>query len=109
MMGNHLTMKGASTVSIVMEQFVRMMIHCGMPATDMNLIHCGGRAMGDLLKKAPFRVTQFTGSSGVAEDLAKELNGKFRLEDPRARCHGRGLRRLAVRPGRLCVQRAEVQ
>lgn len=81
MMGNKPTLKCASTTSVVMEQFVRMLIHCGMPASDVDLIHCGGRAMGDLLKKAPFRVTQFTGSSGVAEDLAKELRGKIRVED----------------------------
>lgn len=81
MMGNHVTLKAASTVSVVMEQLIRLMIHCGMPASDVNLIHCGGRAMGDLLAKAPFRVTQFTGSSGVAEQLAQELRGKIRVED----------------------------
>jgi 1-pyrroline-5-carboxylate dehydrogenase len=81
MMGNHVTLKSASTTSIVMEQFIRMLIHCGMPATDVNLIHCGGRAMGDLIKRGPFRVTQFTGSSGVAEQLAAELRGKIRVED----------------------------
>jgi acyl-CoA reductase-like NAD-dependent aldehyde dehydrogenase len=64
-----------------MEQFVRMLIHCGMPPEDMDMIHCGGRSMGELIKKAPFRVTQFTGSSGVAENLAKELHGKIRVED----------------------------
>uniref|UniRef100_A0A7S1ANL2 Aldehyde dehydrogenase domain-containing protein n=1 Tax=Noctiluca scintillans TaxID=2966 RepID=A0A7S1ANL2_NOCSC len=81
MMGNKPTLKCASTVSIVMEQFVRMLIHCGMPASDMDMVHCGGRAMGELISKAPFRVTQFTGSSGVAERLAKELHGKIKVED----------------------------
>jgi len=81
MMGNKVTLKAASTVSIVMEQFIRMLIHCGMPASDVDLVHCGGRAMGDLIKKGPFRVTQFTGSSHVAEDLAVELRGKIRVED----------------------------
>jgi len=81
MMGNHLTLKAASTVSIVMEQFVRLLVHCGMPMTDMNFINCGGRAMGELLTKAPFRVTQFTGSSVTAEMLALDLKGKIRVED----------------------------
>jgi len=81
MMGNHVTLKAASTVSIVMEQFVRMLIHCGMPVSDVDLIHCGGRAMGDLIRRGPFRVTQFTGSSQVAEQLAEELRGKIRIED----------------------------
>lgn len=81
MMGNHVTLKAASTVSIVMEQYIRLLAHCGMPLTDVDLIHCSGRAMGDLLKKAPFRVTQFTGSTVTAEDLALELKGKIRVED----------------------------
>lgn len=81
MMGNKPTVKSASTVSIVMEQFIRMLIHCGMPSGDVDLVHCGGRAMGDLLKRAPFRVTQFTGSSDVAENLAVDLGGKIRVED----------------------------
>lgn len=37
--------------------------------------------MGDLLKSEVFRTTQFTGSSGVAEGLAKDLRGKIRVED----------------------------
>jgi len=81
MMGNKPTLKCASTVSIVMEQFVRMLIHCGMPPNDMDMIHCGGRVMNELLDKAPYRVTQFTGSSTVAEKLAESLRGKIRVED----------------------------
>jgi 1-pyrroline-5-carboxylate dehydrogenase len=81
MMGNKVTMKAAGTTAIVMEQFLRMLIHCGLPAGDVDLINCTGRAMGDLISRGPFRVTQFTGSSGVAEQLAKETGGKVRLED----------------------------
>lgn len=81
MMGNKPTLKAASTVSAVMEQFVRLLIHCGMPPGDMDFINCGGRAMGDLINKGPFRVTQFTGSSDTAEDLAESTHGKVRLED----------------------------
>jgi len=81
MMGNKPTLKAASTVSAVMEQFVRLMIHCGMPPSDMDFINCGGAAMGDLINRGPFRVTQFTGSSVTAEDLAASTHGKVRLED----------------------------
>jgi 1-pyrroline-5-carboxylate dehydrogenase len=81
MMGNKPTLKAASTVSIVMEQFIRMLIHCGMPPEDVDLIHCGGRTMGELIKRAPFRVTQFTGSSDVAEAMARDTHGKVRVED----------------------------
>merc|ERR1712232_329830 len=81
MMGNKPTLKAASTVSVVMEQVLRMMIHCGMPPEDVDLIHCGGRTMGGLIKNGPYRVTQFTGSSVTAEDLASDSRGKVRLED----------------------------
>merc|ERR1719195_1603170 len=81
MMGNRPTVKGASMGCIVLEQLIRLMIHCGMPPTDLDLIHCGGRTMGDLINKGPFRLTQFTGSSVTAEDLAHLTHGKVRLED----------------------------
>jgi len=80
-MGNKPTLKCASTVSLVMEQYLRMLIHCGMSPSEVDLIHCGGRAMGELIAKGPFRVTQFTGSCEVAESLALETKGKVRLED----------------------------
>lgn len=37
--------------------------------------------MGELLKKGPFKVTQFTGGQDTAEALASDLSGKVRLED----------------------------
>ena len=74
MMGNRPTLKCAESVSMVMEQFVRLLIHCGMPATDMDLLHADGKVTGELIGTASgnndlFRVTQFTGSSEVAELL----------------------------------------
>ena len=58
-----------------------MLIACGMPADNLDFIHCGGRTMGELIATAPFRTTQFTGSCEVAEGLARETHGKVRLED----------------------------
>jgi 1-pyrroline-5-carboxylate dehydrogenase len=81
MMGNRPTLKCDSVVAPVMEQLVRMLIHCGMPATDMDLLHSDGPVAGELIGKDNFRVTQFTGSSTVAELLAEQTNGKVRLED----------------------------
>ena len=83
MMGNRPTLKNASTTSIVMEQYVRMLLspEIGMPATDMDLVHCGGRAMGELIGSDVFRLTQFTGSSGVAEDMSRDTHGKVKIED----------------------------
>jgi len=81
LMGNRPTLKCASTTSAVMEQFLRLLHHCGMPREDADLIHCGGSAMGALVASAPFRLTQFTGSSAVAESLAVATAGKVKIED----------------------------
>jgi 1-pyrroline-5-carboxylate dehydrogenase len=47
----------------------------------LSLIYCDGPVMEHILKKAPARQTLFTGSSRVAENLVKSLNGKVRIED----------------------------
>ena len=82
-MGNRPLVKSDSKVSIVFEQFLRMAIHCGLPASDTDLIHCDGANMDQLIKKGKehIRQIQFTGSSAVAEHLAKEVNGKIKIED----------------------------
>ena len=80
-MGNKPVIKSASTVSIVIEQYLRMLHHCGLPKSDIDLIHCGGRVMNELITQAPIRLTQFTGSSDVAESLAGLTRGKVRVED----------------------------
>ena len=41
-MGNKPVVKADSKVSIVVEQYLRMLIECGMPATDVDLIHSDG-------------------------------------------------------------------
>jgi 1-pyrroline-5-carboxylate dehydrogenase len=64
-----------------MEQFVRLMIDCGMPKTDMDLLNASGSVTGELIGKDLFRVIQFTGSSRVAEILSKQTHGKVRIED----------------------------
>ena len=82
-MGNKPLVKVDSKVSVVFEQFLRLLIHCGLPATDVDLIHCRGSQMGKLVHDARdiLRLVQFTGSSGIAEHIASELNGRVRLED----------------------------
>jgi 1-pyrroline-5-carboxylate dehydrogenase len=64
-----------------MEQLVRMLIHCGMPISDMDMIHSGGRVTGELIGADTFRVIQFTGSSGIGEQLSVQTAGKVKLED----------------------------
>ncbi len=82
-MGNRPVVKVDSKVSVVFEQFVRMLLHCGLPAQDLDLIHCRGKIMGELINEAKhtLRLVQFTGSSTVAEHVANVMHGRVRLED----------------------------
>jgi 1-pyrroline-5-carboxylate dehydrogenase len=82
-MGNRPLVKVDSKVSIVFEQFLRLLIEAGLPPRDVDLIHCRGEVMGRLLEQAvtELRMVQFTGSSGVAERIANTFNGRVRLED----------------------------
>jgi len=82
-MGNKPLIKVDSKVSIVFEQFLRLLIHAGLPAADVDLIHCRGRQMGRLLEAArdELRLVQFTGSSNVAEWVSSVVNGRVRIED----------------------------
>ena len=82
-MGNRPLVKSASKVSLVIEQFIRLLHLCGLPMTDVDLIHCSGPVMHELLMRTRsiVRMVQFTGSSSVAEDLAIILHGKIRIED----------------------------
>ncbi len=82
-MGNRPLVKVDSKVSVVFEQFLRMLIHAGLPPGDVDLIHCSGTEMGKLLDKAKddIRMVQFTGSSSVAEQVSRIVNGAVRLED----------------------------
>ena len=80
-MGNKPLVKGDSRTSIVLEQWVRMLHHCGMPKEDMDFIHADGPVMEKILKQADAKMTLFTGSSKVGEHLVKALKGKVKLED----------------------------
>ena len=80
-MGNHVTFKAASTVSMVMEEWLRLMLECGMPPEDVNLIHCSGSTISKLIEEGKPRLTQFTGSSSVAEKLSVLTHGKIKIED----------------------------
>ena len=82
-MGNRPLIKSATTVGVVFEQFLRMLIYCGLPITDADMIHCGGSTMGNLIKDSneKIRMLQFTGSSQVAEQLSQDMNGRIRVED----------------------------
>ncbi len=82
-MGNRPLVKVDSKVSAVFEQFIRLLIHCGLDPDDLDYVHCRGARMGELIDAAKdtIRLVQFTGSSTVAENVAATLHGKVRLED----------------------------
>lgn len=82
-MGNHPLIKPAEKTGLVTEQFLRLLHFCGLPHTDVDLIHCRGPVMQELVRQGKdiIRLVQFTGSSRVAETLAILMNGKIRTED----------------------------
>ena len=80
-MGNRVLLHVDSRVSIVMDQFVRLMLHCGAPKMDVDVIHCDKEIMGEALDRIKPRMTLFTGSQKVADELAIKLKGKVKLED----------------------------
>jgi 1-pyrroline-5-carboxylate dehydrogenase len=80
-MGNKVVIKQATATSIVAEAFVRLLLHCGMPKQDLLLIHCSGQIMEKLATNPVVQLTQFTGSSLVAERLLGLTKGKCRIED----------------------------
>lgn len=80
-MGNKPVLKPTEKVSFVMEQFLRLLHHCGMPLSDVDFLNCEGLVAEEFVTKAPIKVTQFTGSSRVAEILAERTRGKVRIED----------------------------
>ncbi|TVU20441.1 hypothetical protein EJB05_36649 [Eragrostis curvula] len=80
-MGNKPVLKVDSKVSIVMDQMLRLLHACGLPAEDMDFINSDGITMNKLLLEANPKMTLFTGSSRVAEKLAADLKGRVKLED----------------------------
>jgi 1-pyrroline-5-carboxylate dehydrogenase len=80
-MGNKVLMKVDEKVAIVMEQFIRLLIECGMPAEDVDFIYCNGELANKLILEIDPRMTLFTGSQAVAEKLTIDLKGKIKLED----------------------------
>lgn len=87
-MGNKPLLKPSEKVSLVMEQFIRLLHHVGMPMDDVDLLNCHGSVVEELIvgnnnnKNSPIvRLTQFTGSSRVAEHLSHVTNGRVKIED----------------------------
>ena len=78
-MGNKPVLKPAEKVALVMSEFIRLLHHCGMPLLDVDLLNCEGRVVEELITTSPIRLTQFTGSSRVAEHLSSRTGGKVKV------------------------------
>jgi 1-pyrroline-5-carboxylate dehydrogenase len=80
-MGNKPLLHTDRRVSIVVEQFVRLLHFCGAPLADVDLLHGAGPVAGAAIKAGGARSTLFTGSRAVAEKLCADLGGRVFLED----------------------------
>ena len=80
-MGNKPLLKVDSKVAIVMESIIKLLHKNGLPMNDVDFINCQGDIMNELLIRSNPRMTQFTGSSRVANKLCSDLNGKIKIED----------------------------
>ena len=80
-MGNKPLVHVDRRVSIVIEEYLRLLHACGLPLADVDLIHGSGGTVGEILAQAKPASTLFTGSRKVAEHLAKEHHGRVFLED----------------------------
>mmetsp|Transcript_29916 Transcript_29916/g.45986 ORF Transcript_29916/g.45986 Transcript_29916/m.45986 type:complete len:612 (+) Transcript_29916:97-1932(+) len=79
-MGNKPILKVDHKVAIVMDQFMRLLHSAGMPIEDVDFINCEGEVMHSFLLRARPRNTLFTGSSRVANLLARDLDGRVKVE-----------------------------
>ena len=64
-----------------MEQFLRLLHHCGLPKKDVDFLNCQGPVASAFIEQSNIRLTQFTGSTRVAELLGNKTNGKVKIED----------------------------
>lgn len=80
-MGNKPCLKLAEPCAVVMEQFLRLLHHCGMDPNNVDMLNCRGPVAQELIANTPVRMMQFTGSSRVAELHSRETHGKVRIED----------------------------
>ncbi|KAL8427148.1 hypothetical protein Efla_007714 [Eimeria flavescens] len=79
--GNKPVVKAESRQGLPLEQFIRFLHFCGLPKEDVDMLSARGPVVSELLKKAPVKLVQFTGSTEVANELAVLLEGRVRIED----------------------------
>lgn len=81
--GNFAVLKPDNRTGLIIEAFVRLLLHAGMPPESMVLLHNNkiNSAKFSEASASLFRLTQFTGSSIVANKLSFLTHGKVRIED----------------------------
>ena len=52
-----------------------------MPLEDVDMLNGQGQVAESLIMTSPIRLTQFTGSSRIAEHLSEKTRGKVKIED----------------------------
>ena len=65
----------------MVDEFARLLLESGAPAEDFSILHCKGAVAQHVAEQPFMRLTQFTGSSGVANKLSEVTRGKVRCED----------------------------
>ena len=80
-MGNKVLLKVDSKISWAVQEFIRLLLACGMPQGDVIFLHTNGENMEYLIQEINLRMTLFTGSGKVAEKLSKLLHGRIKVED----------------------------
>ncbi|KRX08655.1 Aldehyde/histidinol dehydrogenase [Pseudocohnilembus persalinus] len=79
--GNRPMFKPDNKMALVMEQFFRFAIDCGMSPEELDFITSDNQTINNIVASDVFRVIQFTGSSKVAEHLSQITRGKVKIED----------------------------
>ena len=82
---------------------MRLLQHCGAPATDTDLIHGDGRVVNSILREGEPRSTLFTGSQAVAEQLVVDLKGKVSPWSCRKLCPESGTRKQSASGAASCA------
>lgn len=80
-MGNKPLVHSDHKVCLVLEEFVRLLHHCGMALTEVDICNGRGQTVNEIMAQGQPRSTLFTGSKRVAEKLAKDFHGRIFLED----------------------------
>jgi 1-pyrroline-5-carboxylate dehydrogenase len=52
-MGNKVLVKPDVKTGMPLEQFIRLLHHCGLPKEDLDLLYADGPVVEHILKKAP--------------------------------------------------------